>query len=57
MLFCAAVIAYTLAFRPESAIAETAVTFSFLTLLGCLGIYQGVGTLDMRAGRIESREK
>lgn len=56
MLFAAGVIGYTLVWRPDSAIAETAVTFAFITLLGCLGIYQSIGTLDLRAMKKRDEE-
>lgn len=38
-LFCVAVICYVLGKQLESEVAETAVMFSFLTLIGIVGSY------------------
>jgi hypothetical protein len=51
LAFCAAVISYVLVYRDGSPIAETAITFAFLTAAALLGVYQGVGHLDLRASK------
>jgi hypothetical protein len=51
LAFCGLVIAYVLVYRDASPIAEVAVTFAFLTAAALLGVYQGVGHLDLRASR------
>ena len=49
LIFAGGVIAYVLGWMPDSPLAESALTWGFVTILGVLGLYQGVGHADLRA--------
>lgn len=49
LAFCGGVVAYVIAFRADSSIAETAVSMAFFTAGAVLGIYQAVGHADLKA--------
>lgn len=48
---CFAVIGYVLGWRDSSPIAETALTAAFLLIGAVIGVYQGIGHLDLRKTR------
>lgn len=51
LAFCGGVVVFILGWRHDSAIADAALTWCFVTILGVLGIYQTVGHADLRAMR------
>lgn len=45
---CFLVIAFVLGWRDTSPVAETAITAAFLLIGAAVGVYQGIGHLDLR---------
>lgn len=57
LIFCAAFAGYVVAFKADSQIAETALSFAFITAMSVLGLYQTIGHFDMRTALKSGQEE